>query len=381
MNLLIFSPYYPPHVGGLENYTEELATHLAAKDFKITIFTPALPAGPEKISENGKIRIIRFPAFEIVNNYPAPKFWSPAFWRAWNGLEKDDFDIVISQTRFFLTSLMAFFFAKRRRKKWLHIEHGSDFVNTASKLSNGVSKFYDLTFGRLVFKFSDANIAISEAVKKFIQKFDIRDIPVIYRGLDLAAIDRAEADQELQEKYAGKIIVAFTGRLYRWKGVENSLRTVLALPAETKKKIVFLIAGDGEDYARLKKLAAPPVVMLGSVHREKVFALLKAADIYLHSSLPGGGLSTSLLEAAYCNCAIIATPNEGAAEVIKNSENGILIETPAPAIIKEKLLELAGDEEKRKRYAEKARADVAAKFLWDKNVARLIAILENKQSQ
>ena len=65
--------------------------------------------------------------------------------------------------------------------------------------------------------------------------------------------------------------------------------------------------------------------MLGNLPRERVIALLKASDIYIHSSLPGGGLSTSLLEAMYCKCAVIATPNEGANEVVSNRQNGILI--------------------------------------------------------
>ena len=59
--------------------------------------------------------------------------------------------------------------------------------------------------------------------------------------------------------------------------------------------------------------------------RKKAIGILKISNIYIHSSYPGGGLSTSLLEAMLCGCSVIATPNEGADEIIQNEINGILI--------------------------------------------------------
>ena len=91
--------------------------------------------------------------------------------------------------------------------------------------------------------------------------------------------------------------------------MENSILAVKSLPKELKEKIVFLIIGDGEDFFRLQKLTESEncIKMLGNLPREKVWSILKSSDIYLHSANPGGGLSTSLLEAMYCRCAVIAT--------------------------------------------------------------------------
>jgi len=124
-----------------------------------------------------------------------------------------------------------------------------------------------------------------------------------------------------------------------------------------KNKIVFLVIGDGEDFPRLAEIAEPPVVLLGSMPRQKVFAALKAADIFIHSALPGGGLSTSLLEAMYCGCAVIATPNEGAKEVITDKETGLLISSSDPRLIREKIIELCenpADREKIRSQCETA---------------------------
>ena len=377
MKLLIFSPYYPPHTGGLENFTDELNKYLDKQDVLITVFTPHLPCvGPEKEVRFRNVRIIRFPAFEIVSNYPLPKFWTSRFWTLFFSLFKEDFDITIAETRFFATSVIAFIYAKIKGTKLVNIEHGSAFVELSSKFKNKVAKLYDLSFGRLVLRMSDGNIAISQAVSKFVGKFDKRIAPVIYRGLDLTKIGDIAPDLELKNNSHGKIIIAFVGRLYKWKGVENSIKAVLNLPSEIKQKVIFIIAGDGEDYDHLRKLADESVIFWGNVPNDKAIGLLKVSDIFIHSALPGGGLSTSLLEAMYCRCAVIATPNEGAREVIVDQENGLLINESNSNLIKEKIIELYNNKNEREEYARNAKAAVEKSFDWDVNAGKYIEYFE-----
>ena len=101
--------------------------------------------------------------------------------------------------------------------------------------------------------------------------------------------------------------------------------------------------------------------------REKAIGIMKVSDIYIHSALHGGGLSTSLLEAMYCSCAVIATPNEGADEVIDLRED-TLMEIPNITRIKEVLENIASDKEKRVLLGKKMRGNVIKKFSWDKSI-------------
>lgn len=173
MKLLIFCPYYSPHIGGLESHADEFNKYLSQKEVIITIFTPRLPQdAPDREIRYNNVKIIRFPAFEIIPNYPLPKFWLLKFWRLFFGLFfKEEFDIVISRTRFFNTSLLALIYAKTKNVKWIHIEHGSAFVQLSDTFKTVTAKLYDYVFGQLIFKCSDMNISISRAVQNFVNKF------------------------------------------------------------------------------------------------------------------------------------------------------------------------------------------------------------------
>lgn len=386
MKLLIFSPYYPPHSGGLESHSEELNRHLVKRGARILVFTPRLPKNtPEKeTSERNQIRIIRFPAYEIISNYPLP-LWLPffpslKFFRLFISLWKERPDIVISRTRFFNTSLLALVYAKLRKIPLVHIEHGSDFVQIASPISTFVAKIYDHTIGRIVFRFSDINISISKAVQKFVRNFDKRESPIIYRGLDFASIDSTPIDTSIREKYAKKTVIVTAARLYKWKGIENTIEAIRSLPENIKSKIFFLIIGDGEDFDRLKKLSQGlPIEMTGKLERTNVIGTLKASDIYIHSSLPGGGLSTSLLEAMYCECAVIATSNEGADEIVEHDKNGIIIGQSSTKEIGIAIEKLAQDKMKREIFSTTAKRNVRERFSWDTSIGKYLELFQKIQ--
>jgi glycosyltransferase involved in cell wall biosynthesis len=379
MKILIFCPYYPPHVGGLETHSDEFNRYLSQRGSAITVFTPRIPLeSPEHETLHTRVEIIRFPAFEIVSNYPLPKFWSPAFWKLFLPLFKEHYDIVISRTRFFFTSAIALFYTKLTHTKWVHIEHGSDFVKLSSRFKTGVAKTYDHLLGRLIFRCSDLNISISRAVQSFVKKFDSRPSPIIYRGMDFEYLASITPNPEFKKSHPEKILIGVVARLYKWKGIEYSIRAIQSLPKELQSQIQFIIIGDGEDFNRLQAMiASDNIIMLGNLPRTEAVGILKTFDIYIHSSLPGGGLSTSLLEAMQSGCAPIAAPNEGADEIITHNFNGLLVKDQSPESIQEAIIRLLKDPPLREKFQKEAHNTVQRQFSWDEASQKYLDIFTN----
>ena len=377
MKLLIFSPYYPPHIGGLESHAFEFNEHLSKKGFSIVVFTPQLPKqSKEHEIENKNIEIIRFGAFEIIPNYPVPKFWSPTFWKLFFSLYKKDFCVVISRTRFFLTSLLALIFSKTTSSKWIHIEHGSDFVQLSSKFKSLIAKLYDYTFGYLVFKSSDINISISKAVQDFIYKFDKRNSPVINRGININEINSIEKNNSWKEKYPDKIIIGFVGRLIDGKGVLDLIKVLHEI---SDRPFICLIIGDGQQKNILKKVTKKynlqnKVFLLGQKPRSQAIAIMKSFDIFINPSYTEG-LPTSVLEASICQNAIIATDVGGTAEIIKHHQNGYLIKPKDTKSLQKYLLTLINNPIKIKELGEKAGQSTRENFSWQKSIDEYIKII------
>jgi glycosyltransferase involved in cell wall biosynthesis len=115
---------------------------------------------------------------------------------------------------------------------------------------------------------------------------------------------------------------------------------------------------------------------LGQKDFEEAKAIQKNFDIYIHSSYPGGGLSTSLLEAMALSNAIIASPYEGAKELIINKETGVLLSSNDPNEIKEALIVLINDEKLRRKLSKNAKEFVKKKFDWKEKVKERVEIFK-----
>lgn len=367
MRILIFSPYYPPHTGGLESHSDEFNQHLSSAGVDITVFTPCLPVSAqarEVLYE--RVTIVRFPAIEIVHNYPFPQFWKKTFWQAWREVQRPKYDLVLSRTRFFFTSLMAWQYARKVSIPWVHIEHGSDFARFNSSFKTLLGKFYDLTIGAFILQRSDLNIANSKASANFVKQLSQRtDCRVIYRGVEKDTIQNIAPHSFFSTHFPGKTVIGFIGRLIDGKGVADLLEAFSTLNTDTS---ICALVGDGPERARLEKLITQKnlsgsVVFFGEKPFAEAIALLKSFDIFVNPSYTEG-IPTAVIEAALCHKAIITTDVGGTKEIITGEDDGFLIPPHNREELGEKLTLLLSDSALRRSLGERAFVRVEQKFDW-----------------
>jgi glycosyltransferase involved in cell wall biosynthesis len=379
MKLLIFSPYYPPHIGGLETHSDEFNKYLSKKGVEIFVFTPRLPQeAPETEIRHNNVRIVRFPAFELIHNYPLPKFWSRAFWKQWKLLFKDDYSLVICRTRFFFTSLMAWYYAKKRKFPLVHIEHGSSYAQFNGYCKTKLGILYDQIFGRFVICRADLVIANSHASAEFVHTLSGRtDCHVIYRGIESENIFRIQEAANFKRDHKNKVIISYIGRLIDGKGVKDLIAAISTLNHEL---FHCFIIGDGPELKRLENLVSEKdleesVTFFGHRRFDEAIALLKVSDIFVNPSY-SEGIPTTVIEAALCKKAIIATNVGGTREVISGHKDGFLIQPHDIQSLAEKLEKLLNNPTFRQSLGENAYQKVNDKFSWPHSIERYLEVFK-----
>ncbi len=373
--VLVFSPYYPPHVGGLESHADEFNKYLSSLGWKIKVLTPRLPETALKTETvHTEVEVWRYPAWEIIPNFPLPKFWRKDFWDMWRDASSGSYDWVISRTRFFMSSFWAGCFAKRKKIKWLHVEHGSDYVKLNSRFKNIVSRLVDHSMGKWILKNADKVVANSKATAKFCKKlYSGRKYEVIYRGVEL--FDYFE-DKKLKDKYSGKVVISYIGRLIDGKGVSDLVEAISKL--ESSDWVLWII-GEGPRRKDLERFSKEKgleerVVFFGQIEKKKLLGMLSVSDIFVNPSYTEG-LPTSVIEAAWCRNAVIATDVGGTREILSD-DAGIFINPRDTVALKRSLNSLIADKNSRESLANNAYGEVRGKFDWKKSIARYEDLLK-----
>ena len=367
MRLLVFSPFFPPHVGGLEGYARDLDDELIRLGLvdSITVLTPRIPSeGPAFEQLTPAYRVVRHPAFELIPNFPCPSPWRAAFWSAIRiALGPREYDVVVSHTRFFLSSAGALLYSRITGIPLIHIEHGSDFVQLGSPLHSRAARAYDLTLGRTVLRRAQAVVAISLAAAEFVRELAGREATVIYRGVDHDRYDRVEPSTRLQAIAAGRPVVTFVGRLIDGKGVADLIEAFARVPGVDA---LLCIVGDGPRRADLEALAHARglderCVFLGFQEEANALALIRASDVIVNPSYTEG-LPTSVLEAALLGRAILASDVGGTPEVVSNGNSALLVAPHDIDALRDGLSVLLGDPGLRARLGAQAHADAVIRF-------------------
>jgi glycosyltransferase involved in cell wall biosynthesis len=146
--------------------------------------------------------------------------------------------------------------------------------------------------------------------------------------------------------------LAFAGRLTAQKSLE------IALGAAAGAGVSLMIAGDGDERARLERVAGPNVRFLGAQPRDRVVELFRAADASILSS-SWENFPHTVVEALAVGTPVLATAAGGVAEVVSDGVNGLLVPTGDTPALTAAIRRYFDDGELRERLRANAAPSVA----------------------
>lgn len=148
------------------------------------------------------------------------------------------------------------------------------------------------------------------------------------------AEDYAPGEAETPRRRLGldrELVILTVGRLAPTERYKGQDRVIGALPGlvAAGHDVVYLIAGDGDDRARLERLAeetgvADRVRFLGRVGRDDLPGLYRAADLFVLAST-GEGFGIVLLEAMACGAPALALDVAGSVDALADGELGFAV--------------------------------------------------------
>ena len=180
----------------------------------------------------------------------------------------------------------------------------------------------------------------------------------------------------MKNQYPGDILITFIGRLIDGKGLSDLMNAVKKLNSNFR----LFIVGDGPQKNELENLAKKlgfreKIIFFGHKKFEEAMGILKISDIFVNPSYTEG-LPTSVIEAAFCKKAIIATNVGGTPEIITDNQSGYLINPKDIPTLKNKLEILINNETLRKELGNNAYNEMLNKFNWNKSIERYLEIFD-----
>jgi glycosyltransferase involved in cell wall biosynthesis len=197
-------------------------------------------------------------------------------------------------------------------------------------------------------------------------------------GVDIEKFQPGSGGVEIrrQLKISEESVVGFLGTFGPWHGAP-----VLAEAAkQVRAGCHFLFIGDGDERALCEEILAGtevPATFTGRVTHDRVVAYLDACDILVAPHVPASdgseffGSPTKLFEYLAMQKAVVASRLGQIGEVVKDEENGLVVEPGDVVGLAKAIGRLAGDEALRSRLGRAARQTVAENFTWWDNAARV----------
>ncbi|MDT3400666.1 glycosyltransferase family 4 protein [Streptomyces sp. B1866] len=346
------TPYYPPHLGGLERVVQHLAAGLGARHDVRVITTTIGADGAPPHARDGSVAVRRHRSVEVAHTPVAPGLLASLL-RAPRGAV-----LHLHSAHALLPELVALAARARGQRFVLHFHLDVDASGPMGRLLPAYKKH---VFAR-VLRAAAAVIVLSEAQAEFVAhtyRVPADRVFVVPNGVDRRyfmpvrdAVGQAAAERPLRLLYVGRL------------SAQKNVGRLLDAMARVTRPVHLRIVGDGELRGELQAQAArlglADVTFAGSRLGADLVGEYADADAFV---LPSDkeGMPLVVLEAMAAALPVVATRVPGTAELL----DGVgLLAAPEPAALAAAVDQVAADPALRRDLGGRSAAAARA-YTWD----------------
>lgn len=218
-----------------------------------------------------------------------------------------------------------------------------------------------------------------------VKKYD-KKVGILRIGMDLDHIvaiekkNKAHLRKELSIDNK-KVNIIYLGQLYAPKGVHYLLEAIRLIIKEFPGVRLYIVGDHGIDEYKSYKEELVNIIKKNKMEDKVTFTgwrsdaleIVSLMDILVHPSL-AEGFGRAVLEAMALGRAVVASKVGGLRELIKDGENGFLVEPKSSEQIAKKLSILMKDKNLRDKFGQAARATVFAEYSIEDKIRQLESV-------
>ena len=258
--------------------------------------------------------------------------------------------------------------------------YGAYFRSLASGIPYVVTRRVDNPIGRhwlahRAYRRAAAVAAVAPQIADIVRAYDPAiAVRVIHSGSTGFTVDAAKAGA-LRAQWPGRLVVGHVGAL---DNAQKNQRLIIGVARELERshpELQFVLVGGGDDEPMLKAEAAglSNVVFTGFV--QNVGDYLAAFDLFI---LPSNreGIGGILFDAMEQGLAVIVSAVGGLPDIVRDGENGLLIEPARADQLRAAILELAAAPERRRQMGIRGR-EIAKEFTAEAMCRKYVELYES----
>ena len=392
---LILTQYYPPEIGAPQIRLHSLARELQRHGVKVEVLTgmPNYPAGRIFPGYERRWKMI-----ETIDGVSVTRTWIFA------GTGKSVPVRLANYLSFTCTAFLAVFTGPRPDvlfvesqplslgliavlMKWLkkvpYIYNVPDLqVDVARQMGFMKNSFFLRLALQLENWFLRQSWKISTVTHRFVEHFKSRGLPeqqitFLPNGADIEFLKPRAPSQELLNRWKlhGKKVFLYVGTHAYYHGLETLIDAAALLRNDSE--MVFLLVGDGPERERLKALCAKRkldnVIFGNSPYQEmdQLYSIAFASVATLRNIKVAQQMRLSkIFPSLSCGVPVVYSGSGEAAELIRSSDCGVVVEPENPKSLSDAIRRLASAPDLRDELGRRGRTLVEQEYSWSAIVER-----------